>query len=152
MPIFVCGLFLVLPPPECRALFLQGLFAAVFRVMISYSVITSRGLLGRPGPLQCREYSPLTPWDCHGDRLPSVRSCLVLGIYNPQTCLWAGQCSYQGRFWKSFSPSFEGRQCLRKLALGSSPGRSWALSQTPAAFVPACCCFVLLGLSGCCKK
>lgn len=84
-------------------------------------------LLWRPGLLQCREYSPLMPWDCHGDRLPGVGSCRGLGIYNPQACLWAGQCSYQGRFWKSFSGSFEGQQCLGKLALDSSLGRSCTL-------------------------
>lgn len=151
MLIFICDPFLVLLPPDFRALFLQGLFAAIFCVTISYSIITSRGLLRRPYPLHCREYSPLMLWDCHGDRLPSVRSCIVVGIYNPQTRLWAGQCSYQGRFWKSFARSFEGQRCLGKPVLGSSLGKSCALPQTPSAFVPVCC-FVLLGLNGCCKK
>lgn len=151
MLIFIWWSFPVLPSADSRALFILGLSAAVFLVTISYSVITSWGLLWRLG-LQCREYSRLKWWDCHGDRLPSVRSCIVLGIYNPQTCLWAGQCSYQGRFWKSFSRSFEGQWCLGNPALGSSLGRSLALPQMPAAFVPACCCFVLLGLTAAAKN
>ena len=84
-----------------------GLFAAVFLVTISYSVITSWGLLKRFS-LQCGKYSRLKWRDCHGDRLPGVRSCMVLGIYNPQTCLGAGRRSYQGRSWKSFSCPLKG--------------------------------------------
>lgn len=145
MLIFVSWSLSPSPTTDFRALFLQGLFAAVFLVRISYSEIALWGLLRRLGPLQCREYSRLMWWDCHGDRLPGVRSCLVLGIYSPQTSLWAGQCSYQGRFWKSFPQSFQGQGCLGERSLVP-------LWQELCFFCFGSCCFVLLCLNGCCKK
>lgn len=148
---FVCP-FLTLLPLDMKASFPQGLFAAVFPVTISYSEITSWGLLQRFGPLRCRESSLFTWWDCHGDRLSHFRSCRVRGIHNPQTCLWAGQCSYQGHLWKSFSPSFWRAAVFGKTSSWFLSGHELSSPMDAAAFVPVLCCFVLLGLNGSCKK
>lgn len=66
----------IIPPGLARS--------SLLSVTISYSIIILWSTL------QCREYSRLTRSDCHGDRLPGVSSCTVLGIYSPQTSYLLG--------------------------------------------------------------
>ena len=127
--------------PDFRALFLQGLFAAVFHVMIGYFVITWWGLLWRPGPLQCREYSPLMPWGCHGDRLPGAGPAAGWEFTVPRRV-----CELDGVVTRDAS----GSHFLGPLK-GSGVWENWLLipSWAGAVLSPAdtrclCCCVLLL--------